>query len=64
VRAYGFTYTFEVREMLTVAPTDLKEALKHQEQPWITLVTCQGFNEETKSYSLRVLVRAVLVKVE
>jgi LPXTG-site transpeptidase (sortase) family protein len=64
VRAYGFTYTFEVREMLTVAPTDLKEALKHQEQPWITLVTCQGFNEETKSYSSRVLVRAVLVKVE
>jgi hypothetical protein len=34
--------------------------LKHQEQPWITLVTCRGYDESTNSYAYRVLVRAVL----
>ena len=64
VQAYGQNYRFEVREVLIVAPNDIKAALKHQEQPWITLLTCQGYSEKDNSYSSRVLVRAVLVKVE
>jgi LPXTG-site transpeptidase (sortase) family protein len=64
VSSYGQRYRFEVREVLTVAPDDIKAALKHQEQPWITLLTCQGYDEKVNSYASRVLVRAVLVEVE
>jgi len=64
IRAYGLKYTFEVREVLSIAPDDIPAALKHQEKPWITLLTCQGYNEKDKSYSSRVIVRAVMTKVE
>ena len=37
--------------------------MKHQELPWITLVTCRGYDEASNSYKYRVLVRAVLVEV-
>jgi LPXTG-site transpeptidase (sortase) family protein len=64
IEAYGQKFTYEVREVLTIAPDDIKAALKHQELPWITLLTCQGYNEKDKSYSSRIIVRAVLVKLE
>lgn len=64
IHAYGQKYAFEVREVLTVAPDDMQAVTKHQDQPWITLMTCQGYNEKDKTYSSRVLVRAVLMKIE
>jgi len=38
--------------------------LKHEELPWVTLVTCRGYDEASNSYRYRVLVRAVLVEVK
>ena len=63
VHAYGQKYTFEVRTNQTVAPDDTS-VLKHEEKPWLTLVTCKEYDEKTNTYKKRVIVRAVLVGVD
>lgn len=63
VHAWGALYVYEVREVLQVKPGSASTMLKRQKQPWVTLVTCRGFNSSTNSYAYRVLVRAVLTDV-
>ena len=62
VHAFGQKYTFEVRTNAVVEPNDTS-ALKHEERPWLTLVTCKDYDEKTNTYRKRVVVRAVLVSV-
>ncbi|HEU0291727.1 MAG TPA: sortase [Anaerolineales bacterium] len=62
VHAYGQKYIFEIQSNQVVAPNDTS-AFKHEEKPWLTLITCKEYDEKTNSYKKRVLVRAVLVKV-
>jgi LPXTG-site transpeptidase (sortase) family protein len=64
VHAWGGEYVYEVRSVMQVAPTNTTAMMKHQELPWLTLVTCRGYNVVTDSYKYRVLVRAVLVEVK
>jgi LPXTG-site transpeptidase (sortase) family protein len=63
VHAYGSVYTYVVRENRTIAPNDTS-VLQHEEQAWLTLLTCKTYNERTDTYSGRIAVRAVLLKVE
>jgi len=62
VRAYGQKYIFELRTYTVVTPND-KSIMKHEEKPWLTLVTCMNYDEKTDTYKNRFIVRAVLVKV-
>jgi LPXTG-site transpeptidase (sortase) family protein len=62
LHAYGQKYTFEVRENVVIAPDDTS-VLKHEEKPWLTLVTCKEYDEKTNTYRKRVAIRAVLVSV-
>jgi LPXTG-site transpeptidase (sortase) family protein len=62
VHAFGQKYTFEVRTNAIVEPNDTS-ALKHEDKPWLTLVTCKEYDEKTNTYRKRVVVRAVLVSV-
>jgi LPXTG-site transpeptidase (sortase) family protein len=64
IEAWGTQYTYEVREVLQVNPDDVSAMMKHQTSPWLTLVTCRGYDESLDSYLYRVLVRAVLVSVK
>jgi sortase (surface protein transpeptidase) len=50
--------------MVEVVPPDDRDVFRHEEQSWVTLVTCYGFDEERGTYRWRVAVRAVLVSVE
>ncbi len=59
----GQRYIYEVRENKVVSPTDMS-VLKHENQPWLTLITCKDYNAGTNTYAHRVEVGAVLVKVE
>jgi len=59
----GQKYIYEVRQNLRVNPKTMS-VLKHEEIPWLTLLTCQTYNERTDDYIYRIAVRAVLVKVE
>jgi LPXTG-site transpeptidase (sortase) family protein len=62
IHAYGQKYTFEVRSNEIVDPKDIS-AFRHEERPWVTLVTCREYDEKTNMYRKRVVVRAVLVGV-
>jgi LPXTG-site transpeptidase (sortase) family protein len=53
-------YAYEVRENRLVEPDDFS-VLGHEEYDWITLLTCQGFDEREGDYTLRRVVRAVRV---
>ena len=64
VHSYGRTYTYEVWRVMTVSPTNVDAMLYHQEDAWLTLVTCKGYNASTNEYNHRILVRAVLVDMK
>lgn len=63
VHAWGDEYIYEVREVFSVKPENVNAMMKHQEKAWLTLVTCQGYDEKSGEYQHRVLVRAVLMEV-
>jgi LPXTG-site transpeptidase (sortase) family protein len=60
VHAYGTVYTYEVRENRTISPTDTS-ILQHEDDPWLTLLTCKTYIESTDTYANRIAVRAVLI---
>ena len=64
VHAGGAQYVYEVRSVLQVSPQDVSTMMQHEQLPWLTLVTCRGYDEASNSYQYRVLVRAVLVTVK
>ncbi|MFN8434635.1 MAG: sortase [Anaerolineales bacterium] len=63
VHAYGTVYIYEVRENRTVAPNDTS-ILKHEDEAWLTLVTCKTYIESTNLYLNRIAVRAVLIETQ
>ncbi len=62
IHAFGQRYRYEVREVMNVRPDDLS-VLRHEEYDWVTLITCQGYDEQQDAYRSRMVVRAVLVEV-
>jgi LPXTG-site transpeptidase (sortase) family protein len=63
IQAWGNTYIYRVRTVERVTPED-RSALRHEEKSWLTLITCQGFDEASGEYLWRVVVRAALVEVK
>jgi len=63
VHAYGEAYIYEVRENRTIKPYSTS-ILQHEEDAWLTLITCKTYVESTNTYADRTAVRAVLVKVQ
>jgi large repetitive protein len=63
VSAYGQDYIYEVRTVKTVKPDDTSRVIRHEELPWITLLTCKDYDPRTDTYLNRIAVRAVLVSV-
>jgi LPXTG-site transpeptidase (sortase) family protein len=64
LHGYGQRYIYEVRGVQSVDPTDVDTVFQHEERAWLTLVTCQRYDEQTSEYTARLVVRAVLLKVE
>jgi LPXTG-site transpeptidase (sortase) family protein len=60
LHAFGQLYIYEVKSVREVAPDDIT-ILKHEEKSWLTLVTCADYDEETQTYTSRLVVRAVLI---
>ena len=63
IHAFGMTYTYEVRSHRLASNNDLGAVFQHEELDWITLLTCDWFDEDTGEYRYRRIVRAVLVSV-
>jgi LPXTG-site transpeptidase (sortase) family protein len=64
IHAGGAEYVYAVRSVKQVDPEDVTAMMQHEDSPWITLVTCRGYDEASNSYLYRLLVRAVLVEVK
>lgn len=64
VHAFGQQYIYEVQSTSTVSPNAVASVIKHEELPWLSLLTCQGYNEKTNSYKNRYLVRAIQVEID
>lgn len=62
IHAYGRKYIFAVQTNTVVEPSDAT-AMRHEEKPWLTLVTCKEYDEKTGSYTKRLIVRAALIKI-
>ncbi|NPA92993.1 MAG: sortase, partial [Chloroflexi bacterium] len=62
IHAHGQRYIYEVRNVRLVAPDDVS-VLRHKDRDWVTLLTCQGYDEKTDSYHWRLAVQAVLIQV-
>jgi LPXTG-site transpeptidase (sortase) family protein len=60
VHSGGQRYVYEVRSVGRVLPTD-SSVFRHEERPWVTLVTCQDYNAGDNTYRYRIVVRAVLI---
>jgi LPXTG-site transpeptidase (sortase) family protein len=63
INAYGQDYIYEVRSVRNLKPGDAYKVLRHEELPWITLLTCKDYDPRTDTYRNRIAVRAVLVSV-
>jgi LPXTG-site transpeptidase (sortase) family protein len=62
IHAWGQRYAYEIREVSQVRPDDLS-VLKHETYDWVTLITCDDFDEELQKYTGRTVVRAVLTSI-
>ena len=58
----GYRYTYKVVSNAFVQPDDAS-VMKHEEKSFVTLITCDTYDEKTGAYLRRVAVRAVLVDV-
>ena len=58
----GYRYTYKVVSSAYVHPNDAS-VMKHEEESFLTLITCDTYDEKTATYLRRVVVRAVLVEV-
>jgi LPXTG-site transpeptidase (sortase) family protein len=58
----GYRYTYQVISNKLIQPDDAS-AFQHEETPYLTLLTCNHYDEKTGTYLLRVAVRAKLVDV-
>lgn len=63
IHVNGQVYVYQVQENSKVTSTSITSMFKHEEDSWITLVTCEDFNAKTGLYSSRRMVRAVLISV-
>lgn len=64
VHAWGQEYVYNVRSVKRVLPDDTASMMKHETLPWLTLVTCQGYDSKTGLYRFRVEVKAVQVLIK
>jgi len=60
----GMKYTYALRNNILTAPDATQWITRHETRDWLTLITCQQFNEKTQAYDYRRVVRAVLLSVE
>ena len=56
-------YVYEVRESQVIAPNELDAVFQEETYDWVTLLTCENYQEGLGTYAARRIVRAVLVEV-
>ena len=63
LHANGLQYVYHVTYVWSTNPYDLS-ALSHEEADWLTLITCDAYDEISDQYLRRTIVRAVLIEIQ
>ncbi len=63
IHSNGMIYIYQVKENRLILPSSIESLFKHQDYSWITLVTCENYNEDLGKYTSRRMVRAVLISI-
>jgi LPXTG-site transpeptidase (sortase) family protein len=63
INSYGYRYIYIVRSVRSVAPDDIT-VLRHEDEAWLTLLTCDQYDDKTGAYLKRIAVSAELVQVQ
>lgn len=63
VHAFGQVYVYEITESQVIQPNDIAGVFKHEDKSWLTLITCENYQDKTETYASRRMVRAVLISV-
>lgn len=62
LHTWGDEVTYKVREVAYRVDAADEDTFQHEEDDWLTLITCQSYDELTKAYRWRVVVRAERIK--
>ncbi|MFZ5910230.1 MAG: sortase [Chloroflexota bacterium] len=63
VRAFGYLYVYEIKSVSKASASD-PSILQHEDDAWLTLVTCADYNEIVETYLKRLVVKARLVQTQ
>lgn len=63
IRNNGFIYVYEVQSNRLLAPNNVKALLKAEEYDWLTLVTCEDYDQTAGGFNYRRMVRATLISI-
>jgi LPXTG-site transpeptidase (sortase) family protein len=58
----GASYVYETRQVTQSSAYSLS-SLRHEDRPWLTLITCADYDPRTGNYRSREIVRAVLTEI-
>jgi LPXTG-site transpeptidase (sortase) family protein len=61
VHAFGNLYVYEIKSIEKMDATK-PSILPHEGKPWLTLITCADYDEQTGTYLKRLVVKAALVQ--
>jgi sortase (surface protein transpeptidase) len=62
ITAWGQKYLYQVRENFLAYPDD-KMIFNHNTYDWLTLLTCEGYDERNNFYNYRRIIQAVLTQI-
>ncbi|MFZ5821757.1 MAG: sortase [Chloroflexota bacterium] len=63
VRAFGYLYVYEIESVSKASASD-PSILQHEDDAWLTLITCADYNEIVEAYLKRLVVKARLVQTQ
>ena len=63
IQAWGKTYHYQVQENISIAPDQIDLVFQHQTFDWVSLITCEGWDPISETYTGRRLVRGILTAV-
>ena len=63
IQAWGQVYTYEVRQNRLVGKRSMYVTMKHEDNAWLTLLTCEQYDDTVGNYDFIRMVKAVLIEV-
>lgn len=63
IHAFGKVYEYSVQSNEQIQRTDIDKVMRGEDFDWVTLLTCENYDQDSGTYESRRMVRAILTKV-